>query len=104
MLLSNMDSVPGKNIECISIVTGSSVYTKNFGRDLMASLKNMIGGELKGYTEMLENAKSQAFDRLKSSAESLHADAVINITYSLTNMCQGSAIVVMATGTAVKFV
>ncbi len=102
MLLSNMNIVPGREIEIIGIVDGSAAHAKHIGKDLMAGLKNVVGGELKGYSEMIEEAKQNALNKMTAKAQSMGADAVINIRYAVTNMSQGSAIVVVASGTAVK--
>lgn len=102
MLLSNMNAVPGKEIEIIGMVDGSAVHAKNIGRDFMAGLKNVVGGELKGYSEMVEEAKQNALNKMTAKAQTMGADAVMNIRYAVTNMSQGSAIVVVVSGTAVK--
>ncbi len=102
MFITNLPTLPGKQVELLGIVDGTAIFAKNFGKDIGASFKNLIGGEIKGYTEMIEDAKNKALERLESNAEKLGADGVLNIQYAITNMQQGSALVVMVTGTAYK--
>ncbi|WP_142413565.1 YbjQ family protein [Hathewaya massiliensis] len=104
MLLVNLPSIPGKNYEILGVCEGACVYSKHFGKDLMAGLKNIVGGELGSYTEMIEDGKNRAKDKLVKEAMAMGADGVLNVTYSVTNMSQGTAFVILATGTAVKFV
>ncbi|WP_125153045.1 YbjQ family protein [Clostridium rectalis] len=104
MIITNMDKIPGKEIEFLDMVNCSAVYAKNFGKDIMAGFKNLVGGELTGYSEMVDDARTKALDKIKKKGESLGADAVLNIRYTMTSMTQGSAIAVIATGTAVKFI
>lgn len=102
MLVTNLSILPGKQVELLGIVDGTVVFAKHFGKDIGAAFKNLAGGELKGYTEMIEDAKNTALERLKTKAESLGADGILNVQYAITNMQQGSALVVVATGTAYK--
>ena len=102
MLLLNIDYIPGKEIEALSIVKGSTVQSKNFGKDFMAGMKTLVGGELTGYTDMLNDARKIATKRMVDEAEALGADAVINIRFSSASVMQGAAEVI-AYGTAVKF-
>ena len=102
MLLITLNYVPGKEIEALGIVKGTTVQTKNFGKDFMAGMKTLVGGELASYTEMLTEARQIATKRMVDEAETLGADAVINVRYSSASMMQGAAEVV-AYGTAVKF-
>lgn len=102
MLLLNIEYVPGKEIEAIGIAKGSVVQSKNLGRDFMAGMKTLVGGELEGYTELLTEARQIATKRMVDEAEAMDADAVINIRYCSSSMMQGAAEVV-AYGTAVKF-
>ena len=102
MLLITLNYVPGKEIEALGIVKGTTVQTKNFGKDFMAGLKTLVGGELASYTEMLTEARQIATKRMVEEAETLGADAVINVRYSSASMMQGAAEVVVY-GTAVKF-
>jgi uncharacterized protein YbjQ (UPF0145 family) len=102
MLLSNTEEVPGRPIaEFYGVVSGSTVRTKHIGRDIMASLKNIFGGELKGYTELLQDARDEALDRMMEQAESLGANAVVNVRFSTSSVAQGAA-ELFAYGTAVK--
>lgn len=103
MMLLNIDYVPGKNLEALSLVRGSVVQSKNFGKDFMAGMKTLVGGELTGYTEMLQEARQIATKRMVNEAEALGADAVINLRYTSSSIMQGAA-EVTAYGTAVKFV
>lgn len=101
MKLLNIDYVPGKEIEAVGIVKGTVVHTKNIGRDFMAVMKTLVGGELKGYTEMLNEARQIAIKRMVDEAESLDADMVINVRYGTSSVMSGAAEVI-AYGTAVK--
>ena len=102
MLLLNIDYVPGREIaEALGIVKGTTVQSKNVGRDFMAGMKTLVGGEIVGYTEMLKEARQIATKRMVDEAERLGADAVINIRFSSSSVMQGAAEVV-AYGTAVR--
>lgn len=103
MLLVNIDYIPGKELEVLGIVKGTIVQTKHFGKDFMAGMKTLVGGEIVGYTEMLTEARQIATKRMVDEAETLGADAVINIRYGSSSLMQ-SAAEVIAYGTAVKFV
>lgn len=101
MLISNMEIVPGKTIvKHLGLVQGSTVRAKHIGRDLMAGLKNIVGGELKGYTELLEDARQEAVARMQAQAESMGANAVLNVRFSTSSVAQGAA-ELFAYGTAV---
>jgi uncharacterized protein YbjQ (UPF0145 family) len=100
MILVNTDFISGKEVETLSVVKGSTIQSKNIGRDIMAGLKTIIGGELDGYSEMLNEARAIATKRMVKEAEELKADAVINIRYATSNVMQGAA-EVMVYGTAV---
>lgn len=101
MLLTNLEIVPGKKIaRHLGLVQGSSVRAKNIGRDLMASLKNLVGGELKGYTELMQDSREEAVTRMKAQAEAVGANAVLNIRFSTSSIAQGAA-ELFAYGTAV---
>ncbi len=102
MIISNMEIIPGKKItEHFGLVQGSTVRTKHVGRDLMAGLKNIFGGELKGYTELLQEAREEAVNRMKQQAESVGANAVLNVRFSTSSVAQGAA-ELFAYGTAVN--
>ncbi len=103
MILVNTDYIAGKNFEMLGLVKGSTIQSKNLGRDITQSFKTLVGGELKAYTEMMNDARALATKRMVEEAERLGADAVVNIRYSSASVMQGAA-EVMAYGTAVKFV
>lgn len=101
MIVSNMEIIPGKRIiNHMGLVQGSTVRTKHVGRDLMASLKNIFGGELRGYTELLQEAREEAVNRMIKQAESVGANAVLNVRFSTSSVAQGAA-ELFAYGTAV---
>jgi uncharacterized protein YbjQ (UPF0145 family) len=101
MILTNIEQVPGMTIrEHYGLVSGSTVRAKHVGRDFMAGLKNIVGGELKGYTELLQESRTQAVDRMVRQAEALGANAVINVRFSTSAVAQGAA-ELYANGTAV---
>lgn len=102
MILVNTDYVSGKNLETLGLVKGSTIQSKNIGKDILQGLKTIIGGELKGYTEMMNEARALATKRMVQEAEGLGADAVVNIRYSSAAIMQNAAEVI-AYGTAVKF-
>lgn len=102
MIHSNIETVPGMRIvRFYGVVTGSTVRAKHIGRDIMASLKNIVGGELTGYTELLQEARVDALDRMTQQAESLGANAIVNIRFSTSSIAQGAA-ELFAYGTAVQ--
>ena len=103
MLLVNIDYIPGKEFEALGVVKGTVVQSKNFGKDFMASMKTLVGGEIVSYTEMLNEARQIAVKRMVDEAEALGADAVVNLRYSSSSVMQGAAEII-AYGTAVKFV
>lgn len=102
MQLLNIDYIPGKEFEVLGLVKGNIVQSKNLGKDFMAGIKTIVGGEIKDYTEMLNQARQIAVKRMVDEAEALGADAVINIRYASASVMQGAAEVI-AYGTAVKF-
>ena len=101
MRLLSIEYVPGKEIEALGMVKGTVVQTKNIGRDFMAGMKTLVGGEIVGYTEMLNDARQIAMKRMVDEAKALDADAVIGITYGSSQVMSGAAEVI-AYGTAVK--
>ncbi len=102
MILTNIESVPGKKIiEHFGVVSGSTVRAKHVGRDIMASLKNIVGGELKGYTELLQDSRNEAISRMAYHAEQLGANAVLNIRFATSSVAQGASELYVY-GTAVK--
>ena len=102
MLLLNIEYVPGKEIEALGMVKGTVVQSKNFGKDFMAGMKTLVGGEITGYTEMLIEARQIAVKRMVDEAEALGADAIINVRYGSASVMQGAAEVI-AYGTAVRY-
>lgn len=102
MLLVNIDYIPGKEFEVLGMAKGTVVQSKNFGKDFMAGMKTLVGGEITGYTEMLNEARQIAVKRMVDEAEALGADAVVNIRYGSSAVMQGAAEVI-AYGTAVRF-
>ena len=103
MILSTTEHLPGKNYEILGIVRGCNVNTKHIGKDIGASLKTIVGGELKGYTEMMEEARQVADSRMIQAALGMGADAIIGIRYGTSSLMPGAA-EIMAYGTAVKFI
>lgn len=102
MKLLTIETIPGQPCEALDLVKGTVVYSKNLGRDFMAGMKTLVGGEIAGYTEMLNEARAIATKRLCEAAEALGADAVVGLRYASSSVMQGAA-EVMAYGTAVKF-
>ena len=102
MILVNTDYITGKELIMLGLVKGSTVQSKNIGRDITQSLKTLVGGELKAYTEMMDDARALATKRMAEEAEAIGADAVVNIRYASSAIMAGAAEVI-AYGTAVKF-
>ena len=101
MLLSNLEIVPGHRIvKHLGLVQGSTVRSKHLGKDIMAGLKNIVGGELKGYTELLQEARQEATERMIRQAQAAGANAVLNVRFSTSSITQGAA-EMLAYGTAV---
>lgn len=103
MKLLTIDSIPGKKIEALGLVRGTTVQSKNVGKDFMAGMKTLVGGELTGYTDMLVEARQIATKRMVDDAEAMGADAVIGIMYGSSAIMQGAAEVI-AYGTAVRII
>ena len=102
MILTTLEGVPGKKIvEHYGLVQGSTIRAKHIGKDIMASLKNIVGGELKGYTELLQESRQEAVERMVQQATELKANAVLNIRFATSSVAQGAA-ELFAYGTAVK--
>jgi uncharacterized protein YbjQ (UPF0145 family) len=102
MILTNVEQVPGKRtVEHYGLVSGSTVRAKHVGRDIMAGLKNIVGGELKGYTELLNDSRDQATSRMVEQAVELGANAIVNVRYSTSSVAQGASEIYVY-GTAVK--
>lgn len=102
MILVNTDYISGKKLETLSLVKGSTIQSKNLGKDISQSFKTLVGGELKAYNEMMNEARALATKRMVEEAEALGADGIVNIRYSSSTVMQGAAEVI-AYGTAVKF-
>ncbi len=102
MIFSTTPDVPGREItQCLGVVSGNVVQSKHVGRDLMAGLKSIIGGEIKGYTEMLTDARNEAIRRMVEQAQQQNADAIVNIRFT-TSTIMANASEMLAYGTAVK--
>lgn len=102
MIYVNTDYITGKEIvETIGLVRGSTVRSRNFVNDIVASLKNLVGGEISEYTKLLAESREESLQRMIENAEQLHADAIINIRFQTSNVGQGMA-EILAYGTAVK--
>ena len=102
MILVNTDSITGKELDMLGLVKGSTIQTKNIGKDISQSFKTLVGGELKAYNEMMNEARALATKRMVEEAENLGADAVVNVRYA-SSAIMGGAAEVIAYGTAVKF-
>ena len=102
MILVNTDYITGKEFEMIGMVKGSMIQSVHVGKDIMNSLKTLVGGELTSYTEMMDEARATATRRMLEDAQTMGADAIINIRYASSSVAQAAA-EVMAYGTAVKF-
>ena len=103
MKLLTIDTIPGKKIEALGLVRGNTVQLKNLGKDFMAGMKTLVGGELTGYTEMLIEARQIATKRMVDDAEAMGADAVVGVMYGSSAIMQGAAEVI-AYGTAVRII
>ena len=103
MNLLTIDTIPGKKIEALGLVRGTTVQSKNLGKDFMAGMKTLVGGELTGYTEMLIEARQIATKRMVDEAEAMGADAVVGVMYGSSAIMQGAAEVI-AYGTAVRII
>lgn len=102
MIVVTTEFITGKELETLMLVKGSTVHSKNIGKDILSSLKTIIGGEIKDYTEMMNEARAIATKRMIDEAQTLGADAVVCVRYSSSNVMQGAS-ELMAYGTAVKF-
>jgi len=102
MIVVNTEDVPGRTIaEVLGLVQGNTIRAKHAGRDIMAGFKNLVGGELKGYTELLTESRRQAMERMMQQAQQLGADAVVNVRFTTSAVTSGAA-ELYAYGTAVK--
>lgn len=101
MLISNMEVIPNKQIvKHLGLVQGSTVRAKHAGRDIMAGLKNIFGGELKGYTELLSESRDEAIERLKEQAQAIGGNAIVNVRFSTSSIAAGAS-EIFVYGTAV---
>ena len=103
MILVNTDYIAGKELQMLGLVKGSTIQSKHLGSDIAQGFKTLVGGEVKSYTDMMNNARALATKRMVEEAEAMGADAVVNIRYASAAVMQGAA-EVMAYGTAVKFI
>ena len=103
MILVNTDYISGKEFEMLALVKGSTIQSKHIGKDIAQCLKTLVGGELKSYNEMMNEARALATKRMVEEAEELKADAIVNIRYTSSAIMQGAAEVIVY-GTAVKFI
>lgn len=102
MILVNTDYITGKDLEMLGLVKGSTIQTKNIGKDITQAFKTLVGGELKAYNEMMNDARALATKRMVAEATEMNADAVVNIRYASSSVMSGAAEVIVY-GTAVKF-
>ena len=102
MILVNTETISGKDLEMLGIVKGSTVQSRHMGKDIMSSLKTLVGGEITAYAEMLNGARALATKRMVEEAEAMGAEGVVNIRYASSAVMQGAAEVIVY-GTAVKF-
>lgn len=103
MILVNTDYITGKQFEMLGLVKGSTIQSKNLGKDITQAFKTLVGGELKAYNEMMNEARAIATKRMVEEAEALGAQAIVNVRYASSAIMQGAAEVI-AYGTAVKFI
>lgn len=103
MLLVNTDYISNKNLETIGLVKGSTIQSVHIGKDISQAFKTLVGGELKSYNDMMNTARQVATNRMIAEAESLGADAIINVKFSSSSITQGAAEIIVY-GTAVKFI
>ena len=103
MILVNTDYIGGKTLEMLALVKGSTIQSKHLGKDIVQAFKSLVGGELKAYNDMMNEARAIATKRMVEEAEALGADAVINVRYASSAVMQGAAEIIVY-GTAVKFV
>ena len=102
MVITNIETIPGKRIvEHYGVVSGSTVRAKHIGKDFMASLKNVVGGELKGYTDLLKESREEAMQRMVAEAQQMGANAIVNVRYATSSIAQGASELYVY-GTAVK--
>ena len=103
MIVVNTDFITGKKILTLSLVKGSTIQSKHLGKDIMQSFKTLVGGELKGYTQMMDEARAIATKRMIEEAQALGADGIVNVRFASSSIMDGAA-EIMVYGTAVKFI
>ena len=103
MIVVNTDFITGKKIVTLSLVKGSTIQSKHLGKDIMQSFKTLVGGELKGYTQMMDEARAIATKRMIEEAQALGADGIVNVRFASSSIMDGAA-EIMVYGTAVKFI
>lgn len=103
MIVVNTENIPGRQIEAISLVSGCCILCKSFGSDLGSSFRNMVGGEMQAYTQMLDQSKENAIGKMIATASAMGADAIVNVRLASSSIVQGGAEII-AYGTAVKIV
>ena len=102
MIITTTETIPGKKItKVLGLVRGNTIRARHFGRDIMAGLKNIVGGEISDYTKMMAESREQSIDRMVEEAEKLEADAIITVRFTTTSMMQGAAEFLIY-GTAVR--
>ncbi len=101
MLLASIDQIPNKDFEVLGLVQGNTVQAKDIGKDIIAGLRNLVGGEVSEYTDMLKEARQVAADRMINEAEKLGADAILGVRFASADIVNGAA-EVLAYGTAIK--
>lgn len=102
MIISNLELIPGRRVAAhLGMVQGSTVRAKHVGKDIFAGLKNIVGGELKGYTELMQEAREEAIERMTAEARSMGANAVLNVRFATTSISVGAA-EILAYGSAVR--
>lgn len=102
VILVNTDYIPGREFEILGLVKGNTIQSKNIGRDFTQGLRQIVGGELKAYTDMMSKARDEAVERMVQEAEALGADAVVNVRFASSAVMAGAA-EILAYGTAVRF-
>ncbi len=102
VVLVNTDYIPGREFELLGLVKGNTIQSKNIGRDFTQGLRQIVGGELKAYTDMMSKARDEALERMVQEAETLGADAVVNVRFASAAVMAGAA-EILAYGTAVRF-
>ncbi len=103
MYIVNIENIPGKNYEALGLVTGCCIMCKNVGKDIGASFRNLVGGEMKAYIQLMEESKDAAINHMVEQAQKMGADAIVNVRFSSTTIVAGGA-EILVSGTAVKFI